>query len=177
MKTPILFMSALMLLACSGFSEARLARADAAAPSSPTATGSQAERIPDTKEYLAELDATLALARAGGYGTLKGGRPNRRLEVARDRIARLLEGHSSTGELSPEDRVKLHNLEQSISSILRNSDKDRMICLRQITLGSRVPTVECQTVAQREARAKAARDLTSKSQQSICNPSEGRPCL
>lgn len=135
-----------------------------------------AQTLTGAQDYLAKIDTTLALAANGQYGRLKRG-SDKQLQAARSRIAELLEGHQAIGDLPLADRMAVQNAEDVISSILRNKDKDRMVCRRDIKTGTRFSSAECMTVAEREARSVAAGASTLKAQQTICYPGEGQRCL
>lgn len=131
--------------------------------------------IVDSTEYLSGIERTVELAMRGEYGLLRRG-ADRRLGSARDRIAALLKGHPTTSELKPKDRIDLVNAEEVIKAIIRNDDKDRLVCKYEAATGSRVATKECLTIAQREARAKQARRSVAESRQRVCFPGEGQSC-
>ncbi len=135
-----------------------------------------AQPLTDAQDYLARIDTTLELASNGQYGNLKRG-SDKKLEDARGQIANLLEGRQSVGDLPLADRMAVQNAEDVISSILRNKDKDRMVCRRDVKTGTRFASAECMTVAEREARSLAAGASTLKAQQTICYPGEGQRCL
>ena len=46
----------------------------------------------------------------------------------------------------------------------------------EMVTGSRLPRTECMSVAEREARAKAARENTDKFIRNVCTPGEGSSC-
>lgn len=130
----------------------------------------------EAQSYLARIDATLALATDGQYGSLRRG-SDKKLEAARGQIAELLAGRQTIDDLPLEERMAVQNAEDVISSILRSKEKDRMVCRRDIRTGTRFASTECMTVAEREARAVAAGASTLKAQQTICYPGEGSSCL
>ena len=127
------------------------------------------------KDWLDEIDDTLALARDGTYGRLKRGSMIQ-AESARDKIAKLLEGHENAMELPPEERIELYNAQETIVAMIRSDDKGRMVCKKEIRLGSRMPTTECLTVAQREEKARGARDGANDTLRNVCVLGEGQPC-
>lgn len=125
--------------------------------------------------YLANIDRMLGLAFSGQYGTLKPG-STQKLEAARERIQEVLGSRTTLGSLPADERMVLQNEEDAISAILRNREKDRMVCKRLLKTGSRMATTECMTVAQREARAASAAESTSMVQREKCVPSIYNPC-
>ena len=80
-------------------------------------------------------------------------------------------------ELQPEERIELYNAQETIVAMVRNDDKGRMVCKKEIRLGSRMPTTECLTVAQREEKARSARAGTNDTMRTVCIPGEGNPCV
>ena len=141
----------------------------------PTATNASVQPEMDAETYLAKIDSTLALAYSGQYGNLKRG-AGKRLEDARSRIAAILEGQETVADLPLADRVEIRNAEDVITSILRNKERDRMVCRRDTKTGTRFSSAECLTVAQREARAAAAGEGVDKVQRNLCYPGEGNAC-
>lgn len=126
-----------------------------------------AMEVTDTSALLTEIDEALEMARAGQYGNLK--KPELvRLERARATIGNVLRGHSSGSELDADSRVALFNAQEEIRGILRSDEKNRKVCRRVSEIGSRVSTVECLTVAEREARTRAARDSARRVQRNVC---------
>jgi hypothetical protein len=147
-------------------------RADAALAARAEA---QARRITDAEAFLIEVDDALEMAREGVYGRLKRGSMDR-LERARDEIVALLSGHANALELGPDQRIALYNAQELISSTLNRDDKGRKVCTREPTLGSRLAKTECLSVAEREARARSARENTDELFRSLCHEGPGNAC-
>jgi len=140
-------------------------------------TSSNMEAAPgkDVQAYLQKIDQLLANASTGTYGDLRRG-ASKDLESARNAIATVL-GTRVTFEALPEDdRLVIQNAEDTISAILRNKEKDRMVCRRANKTGTRFATSECMTVAQREARAQSAAEATGLVQRENCIPTVDNPC-
>ena len=129
----------------------------------------------ESQAYLAKIDDTLALAANGEYGTLKRG-STAKLQAERDRIAGVLATRTSITDLPVDDRLAIQNAEDAITAILRNKDKERMVCTREAQTGTRFTTSECMTVSQREARAKAAAEGVGDIQRETCVPNEFTSC-
>lgn len=147
----------------------------APAPSVAERAQAHAEKIGDADAFVAEIDDAIHAARAGDYGRLKKGTIVR-IEMARDRIEELLEGHDSALELEPEERIELYNAQEVITAAIRADDKNRTVCKREMTTGSRLPKTECMSVAEREARRKNAAENTDKFLRNLCFPGEGNKC-
>ncbi|MCB1588679.1 MAG: hypothetical protein KDI56_07235 [Xanthomonadales bacterium] len=135
----------------------------------------KAESISNADAFVSEIDQSLQLAREGVYGDIKAA-DMERLQQSRDKIATLLDGHATATELHPDQRIELYNAQELIISIIRNDDKNRKVCERVKQAGSRVTKRECLTVAEREQRARAARDAAARMQRVDCVPGVGNPC-
>ncbi len=167
-----LFLSCCLLgvsLTCYGTATAAQADQQAAI------VGSQTQPDTESHAYLAKIDHSLALAANGQYGTLKRGAA-KELQAARDQIASVLATRATFAELSADDRLAIQNAEDAINAILKNKEKDRMVCTREAKTGTRFATSECMTVAQREARASSAAEATGKVQRDLCIVGEGNAC-
>lgn len=121
---------------------------------------------------LEEADIVLDLAQEGQYGRI-GRRDMVELSEAHAAIHRLLEGHEAPEELDNDQRIALFNAQQKITAIVGNDDKNRKICKRVAVTGSRVAAVECMTVAEREARARASRTMAGEALRGFCIPGQG----
>jgi hypothetical protein len=121
---------------------------------------------------LEEADIALDLAQEGQYGRISR-RDMLELNEAHAAVHRLLEGHEAPEELDSDDRIALFNAQQKITAIVGNDDKNRKICKRVAVTGSRVAAVECMTVAQREARARASRSMAGEALRGFCIPGQG----
>lgn len=134
-----------------------------------------ARSITDAAAFVEEVNETLENARQGLYGSIKANDLDR-LDQAQDTITNLLDGEESAAKLPPEEQIDLYNAQELITSILRNDEKNRKVCLNIKTTGSRITKRECLTVAQREARARAAKDAAARAQRLDCVPGEGSRC-
>lgn len=159
MSIRILALTGLLALSSAGYGSAAASQGNRALPDN------QVLLVTDAKEYMARINNTLELASKGEYGQLKRGSESK-MRAARDRIAELLHGHATTTEVQGEDRVALVNAEEVIKSVIRNDDKDRIVCTHVAGTGSRLAKKECMSIAEREERARAARTLAKEQQQS-----------
>jgi hypothetical protein len=68
--------------------------------------------------------------------------------------------------MGKDEQVALFNAQESVIAILEKRDRDRLICERSATTGSRISTTHCRTYgeieAQREASQKMMRDKPAK---------------
>lgn len=124
----------------------RAAQADAAAAN-----------IEDVDDYLRGMGDAVALAKKGEYGKLDR-KSRQTLEQSWARLQALLDGHDSPMELPLDERIALLNAQERIVGILERHPRDTMICRKKRSTGTRIPATECLTIAQREARARHARE-------------------
>lgn len=125
-------------------------------------------KIRDAKDYLRDMRDTVELAKRGEYGKLKS-QEREQLDASYRRMKELLDGHASPLELSLADRIDLFNAQESIVAIVDRHPKDTMICRRQKSTGTRIPSTECLTIAQREARALGAREAADRLPKRMCD--------
>jgi hypothetical protein len=148
----------------------------AGAPVDTAKADAQAERIgSDTAKYLAELDASIKLAREGQYGKLPRGSHDR-LAALRANIGELLRDGVDPRTLEPGQRLALFNAHQELESILKKDDKSRVVCTRDADTGTRIATTKCMTVGEREERARVAQRGTESFQRNVCTPGPGNSC-
>lgn len=142
---------------------------------STTATEARAIQAPTEAELLlAEADFALQMARDGQYGRLSSA-DMAALRQAHAQINAALEGVASLAELDAGQRSRVQAARAEIGALLRSDDKDRKICKRIELTGSRVTGMECLTVAEREARARAARAMAGDAQRGFCMPGADGP--
>jgi hypothetical protein len=134
------------------------------------------EKITSAEKFLAELSQTTEMARDGQYGPINNADRKRLLEAEATIIA-LLEGQTDARHLHPDQRIALYNAQEEITAIVRADDKNRKVCRRVASTGTRLAKAECLTIAEREARAKEARDFATRAQRVVCYPGEGSGCL
>lgn len=168
MSTLKLFLSGFLIFSFAGPGFAAAGAVD----TSPVGNAAQTS---DAQEYLANIDRVVSKALNGEYGKLKRG-ADAKLRGARERIASLLSGHATTTELQPEDRVALVSAEEMIKATILNKDQNRVVCTYSAEIGSRVSKKECMTVAEREERARLAREATDNAMRGVCVPSETSSC-
>ena len=149
--------------------------ATTATPTDQQAISADAQNKTEAQAYLAKIDDSLALGANGQYGTLQPGSA-KKLRAERDRIAGVLANRTSFADLTGDDRLAIQNAEDAITAILRNKDKERMVCTREAKIGTRFATKECMTVSQREARASSAAEAVGEVQRGSCVPSESNKC-
>jgi hypothetical protein len=132
-------------------------------------------------EIVAQSQLALDLARRGLYGPLS----TRTIKLARasvQRIEALADGKDSLTELSASDRADFDAARERLDTVLRIENKNRIVCLKRVPLGTRIGRQECMTIGQREERAlKARRETNGMQNQIFCAPANaegvGAKCL
>ncbi|MDZ4348765.1 MAG: hypothetical protein U1A22_04445 [Xanthomonadaceae bacterium] len=156
-----------------------LASASAAISATPRADakkgGERIERIDDVTEYLERTRAVIASAHAGDYGKLRKPDLNR-IDAAQKAIEKLLEGRDGAIELTLEEQIELANAQAALNAVIRADEKNRRVCKQVQTIGTRISTTECMTVAQREQLAELARRNIRKAEE-FCIAGEGNRCV
>jgi hypothetical protein len=136
----------------------------------------EAPEASETATMIEQLQLSMALARDGQFGPIKS-RDMETLEKAYAFIVETLGQVESVSQLNPQQSQSLELAQSQFDGILRVEEDDRKICKRVSTTGTRLGALECLTVAERRARAEAARVNVQALQRGQCNPSENRPCL
>jgi hypothetical protein len=149
--------------------------ASAADPTEQERADRSVKEIGNVDLFLDEVDNAVYLAGEGGYGPLKRG-DLQRLKDAHAVIFGHLDGKRDARELPPEARIAVYNAQEAITAIIRNDDKNRMVCRKLTSTGSRVPKTECMTVAERERMARNSQNLANDVLRMDCVPGEGNPC-
>lgn len=73
-------------------------------------------------------------------------------------VLAMIEGKSSSSDLSQEQQVQVFNRLEWIEAAINNAEDERMVCKREKTIGSTRITRVCRTVAQEREAREAARD-------------------
>lgn len=117
----------------------------------------EAAKIENVADYLRGMRDAIELAKKGEYGKIDR-KQRKTLDDSYERLRDLLDGHDSPLELPLAERIDVINAQERIVAILDRHPKDTMICRKKKTTGTRIPGTECLTIAQREARARNARE-------------------
>lgn len=83
----------------------------------------------------------------------------RKMEMAQDKVFRMLDGVQSLDALNAERRTELSNALDEIKAVLLSNEGSRMICYRERKTGSNIIEKRCETVADREQRAREATQM------------------
>lgn len=148
--------------------------APAAAPSSEASTPAAAPT--EAQAIIEETELSMAMARDGQFGRIRG-REMKRLESAYSHIVETLGGVDTLAQLNPQQAQSLELARSQFDEILKPEDENRKICKRVANTGTRLGALECLTLAERRARARASRSMVNDAQRGFCVPGEGTPCV
>jgi hypothetical protein len=84
-----------------------------------------------------------------------------KMERAQDRVFTMLKGVSSIDELSANEKTDLSNALSEIKATLLANDSNRQICHRERKTGTNLVSLRCETLAEREARARDSQQQMS----------------
>ena len=78
--------------------------------------------------------------------------PDNKAKVESDLTAmtEMLQKAGSAGALPERDKVKLFNTQEHLNGLLTHSDSNRLVCERTAPVGTTIPKMTCQTVAEIE---------------------------
>lgn len=134
-----------------------------------------AEPASEVEAVIEEVDLALEMAQDGEYGRVKR-RDMQKIESAHAVVTRNLEGVQRLDQLAAAARAEVDAARSDIAEVLQLNDPDRKICRRVAATGTRLGQMECMTLAQRQLRAKMARNNTADLQRGFCVPGEGNAC-
>jgi hypothetical protein len=133
------------------------------------APSTSAPAATEAEARVAEADLQLSLAKTGQYGRLKRGDMDK-IEASHQTMVGLLANVGEVADLTEQQQDQLEAAQSSISTLLRANDPNREVCKRAGKTGSRIGVMECLTIAQREARARASRNMIGELQRGFCVP-------
>ena len=81
-----------------------------------------------------------------------------KMKRAQDNVFSVLSGVDSLDQLSLDQKTSLSNSLDVIKATLLADEGNRLICHRERKIGTNIVAKRCETVAEREARAKAAQE-------------------
>jgi hypothetical protein len=79
-----------------------------------------------------------------------------KMERAQDKVFHMLDGVASLDELNMNQKTELSNALDEIKAVLLANEPNRLICHRERRTGTNLVERRCETVAQREERAREA---------------------
>jgi hypothetical protein len=77
--------------------------------------------------------------------------------------------HGSVDTMDKAAKVRLFNAQEVVNSILTLRDRDRLICERGASTGSRIVSTSCRTYGELEAAQQASRKFMNEKAASPCN--------
>jgi hypothetical protein len=100
------------------------------------------------------------IAAKGRYGDMPASKREQLLDK-QSALLSMLEGKASTAELDETQRIEAFNTLEWIEAAINDEDKERMVCIREKTIGSNRVTRTCRTESQwAEARERAREQLS-----------------
>ncbi|MET0718899.1 MAG: hypothetical protein ABWY34_10940 [Pseudoxanthomonas sp.] len=82
------------------------------------------------------------------------------VRAALDRIEDKLNGAGGVEGLTMEQKVEVFNDQETVNTLLTKAGKDsRLVCKRETTVSSRLPTTQCLTVAERKRVYEEAQNM------------------
>ena len=85
----------------------------------------------------------------GIYGLIKPA-DRSRVETRLGDMQKLLQDHSSEGDMPRADKIRLTNAQEEVNGILRHNDNNRLVCERRAPLGSNIPVTTCRSYGEME---------------------------
>ena len=104
----------------------------------------------------------------GRYAYLK---PDERekVEAGLTRMQQLFEQHESVAEMDTSTKVDLFNAQESVNALLTLRDRDRLVCERGASVGSRIVSTSCRTYGEIEASRQASAKFMHERATTPCN--------
>jgi hypothetical protein len=81
-----------------------------------------------------------------------------KMRRAQDDVFQMLSGVTSLDQLNLDQKTSLSNSLDIIKATLLSDEGNRLICYRERKIGTNIVAKRCETVAEREARAKEAKE-------------------
>ena len=124
----------------------------------------------DTRDTFASVAASVRtdMAEDGRYSYLK---PDERekVEVGLATMQELFARHATVAEMDKATKVDLFNVQESVNALLTLRDRDRLICERGASVGSRIVSTSCRTYGQIEAARQASAKFMQERATTPCN--------
>jgi hypothetical protein len=110
----------------------------------------------DTRESFATVSAGVReQIKPGGRYEYVNDKERFTINQKLDDMSALFASHESVATMSPENKIELYNDQESINSILTKRDGERVICKKEVPIGSHIPVTSCHTYAQEQDAHKA----------------------
>lgn len=122
----------------------------------------QANQTLEVDQIIAQQQQIRAdvVAAKGRYGALPASKREQLLSK-QETLLSMLEGKQTTADLSEAQRIEAFNTLEWIESAINDEDQERMVCIREKTIGSNRVTRTCRTESQwAEARERAREQLS-----------------
>ncbi len=100
------------------------------------------------------------------------------LDLAQGEIEQLLKGRRSIEALNRRQKARLLNAQERVNALLTNNEDDRLLCLPEHNVGTRLQQISCHTVAdRREYRDAAQGALLGAPRSSGASPPSSGPAV
>jgi hypothetical protein len=128
-----------------------------AADTQPATTPASSQQAPETvADILAQHGLRERLERRSGEYAHFDDAAVRKMEQAQDRVFAMLSGVNSLDQLNPTQKVELSNALDEVKAVLTDNENNRLVCHIERKIGSNMMQRRCETVADREAHARAS---------------------
>lgn len=81
------------------------------------------------------------------------------IDASLARMQALFDRTDNVEAMDKDDRIALFNAQESVNATLARRDRDRVICERSATTGSRISTTQCRTYGEIEAQRLASQKM------------------
>jgi len=123
-----------------------LAACAAASPCIAKESSNELSVQPDNKAAFTQISADVRnqMRPGGHYESL---RPKERVQVDQglNEMAALFDKYPTVESMNLQAKLDLFNAQEKVNSVLSLGDRDRMVCKKQVPLGSHIPVVQCHT--------------------------------
>jgi len=113
-----------------------------------------------TKEAFIAVEAGVRKEmQAEGRYAYVNDREREEVEANLARMQALFDKTASVDAMSKDVQVELFNAQEAVNAVLEKRDRDRLICERSATTGSRIASTQCRTYGEIEEQREASRKL------------------
>ena len=81
------------------------------------------------------------------------------IDTSLARMQALFDRTDNVEAMNKDDRIAMFNAQESVNATLAKRDRDRLICERSATTGSRISTTQCRTYGEIEAQRLASQKM------------------
>jgi|GEM_PF-3773108 len=148
------------------------AKRERAPEPTPAEVNEAVDVVTDLDAYLSEREDIMSLVRMGDFGRIQR-RDMRELNSAWSQLQGILLRTDSIAALSPNDKLKVYNAQQTFDAIIGKQRDSGLVCNRAAPTGSRINKTRCISVAEREVQREANKNAFQNLQGPTCIPGAG----